>query len=503
MLDEERRHLIEEECGVFGIVGNDEASNHTYLGLHALQHRGQESAGIATVRGRREMHVQRRQGLVSDVFTEDVLEKLPGDAAIGHVRYSTSGESAIRNAQPISVSTKYGPIALAHNGNLTNAGALRLKLESQGSIFGTTTDTEVIAHLIAKSLADNMLDAIIDALNQVQGAFSLVCLTPEFLIGLRDPNGVRPLCVGRLGNARVVSSEPTSFTLMGAQFEREVAPGEMFVTRRDGEEEWIKPFREKAPTPCIFELVYFSRPDSTVFGRDVYEVRKQMGRILARESGIEADVVVPVPDSGVPAALGFAQESGIPFELGLVRSHYVGRTFIEPSSQIRHFGVKLKLSPVQSVLEGKRVVVVDDSIVRGTTSRKIIKMLRDAGAKEVHFRVASPQTTHPCFYGIDTPERSQLIAASHTLEEIRKYITADTLCYLTIEGLRESVSANTGDGESGFCEACFTGDYPISLASDDQDRADEQPGKAAVEARVSEPDEMRDSGKVPDAAPAE
>jgi amidophosphoribosyltransferase len=491
MLDEERRHLIEEECGVFGILGNDEASNHTYLGLHALQHRGQESAGIATIRGRDEMHVQRRQGLVSDMFTEDVLAKLPGDAAIGHVRYSTSGESAIRNAQPISVSTKYGQIALAHNGNLTNAGALRAKLESQGSIFGTTTDTEVIAHLIAKSLADNMLDAIIDALNQVQGAFSLVCLTSEFLIGLRDPNGVRPLCVGHLGDARVVSSEPTSFTLMGAKFEREVAPGEMFVTHRDGSEEWIKPFREKAPTPCIFELVYFSRPDSTVFGRDVYAVRKRMGRILAREAAVEADVVVPVPDSGVPAALGFAQESGIPFELGLVRSHYVGRTFIEPSSQIRHFGVKLKLSPVKSVLEGKRVVVVDDSIVRGTTSRKIIKMLRDSGAKEVHFRVASPQTTHPCFYGIDTPERSQLIAASHTLEEIRKYITADTLSYLTIEGLRESVSANTKDGESGFCEACFSGNYPISLASDDQDRADERPGKEAVEARVSEPDEMR------------
>jgi amidophosphoribosyltransferase len=490
MLDEERRHLIEEACGVFGIIGNDEASNHTYLGLHALQHRGQESAGIATmVRGRREMHVQRRQGLVSDEFTEDVLDKLPGDAAIGHVRYSTSGESAIRNAQPISVSTKYGPIALAHNGNLTNAGALRLKLESQGSIFATTTDTEVIAHLIAKSLADNMLDAIIDALNQVQGAFSLVCLTPEFVIGLRDPNGVRPLCVGHLGDARVVASEPTSFTLMGAQFEREVEPGEMFVTYRDGREKWIKPFREKPPTPCIFELVYFSRPDSTVFGRDVYEVRKQMGRTLARESGVEADVVVPVPDSGVPAALGFAQASGIPYELGLVRSHYIGRTFIEPSSQIRHFGVKLKLSPVKSVLEGKRVVVVDDSIVRGTTSRKIIEMLREVGVKEVHFRVASPQTTHPCFYGIDTPERSQLIGASHTLEEIRTYITADTLSYLSIEGLRESVSASTKDGESGFCEACFTGDYPIPLASDDQDKANERPDKATVEAKVGEPDE--------------
>jgi amidophosphoribosyltransferase len=491
MLDEERRHLIEEECGVFGILGNEEAANHTYLGLHALQHRGQESAGIATtIAGDHNMYVQRRQGLVSEQFTEDVLSRLPGDAAIGHVRYSTSGESAIRNAQPISVSTKYGPIALAHNGNLTNAGALRAKLESQGSIFGTTTDTEVIAHLIAKSLADNMLDAIIDALNQVQGAFSLVCLTPEFMIGLRDPNGVRPLCVGRLDGARVVSSEPTSFTLMGASFERELEPGEMFVTYRDGTEKWMEPFRKQTPTPCIFELVYFSRPDSTVFGRDVYGVRKRMGNILARESGVEADVVVPVPDSGVPAALGFAQESGVPYEVGLVRSHYVGRTFIEPSSQIRHFGVKLKLSPVQSVLEGKRVVVVDDSIVRGTTSRKIIKMVREAGAKEVHFRVASPQTTHPCFYGIDTPERSQLIAASHSLEEIRKYITADTLAYLSIKGLREAVSTNTEDGQSGFCEACFTGDYPIPLASNDRKKAAEEPGKEKVEATVGEPGEM-------------
>jgi amidophosphoribosyltransferase len=488
MLDEERRHLIEEECGVFGILGNDEAANHTYLGLHALQHRGQESAGIATIRGRRDLHVQRRQGLVSDEFTEEVLARLPGDAAIGHVRYSTSGESAIRNAQPISVSTKYGPIALAHNGNLTNAEPLRRKLESQGSIFGTTTDTEVIAHLVAKSLADNMLDALIDALNQVQGAFSLVCLTPEFMVALRDPNGVRPLCVGRLQGARVVASETTSFTLIGADFDREIAPGEMLVSYRDGSEEWIKPFREKAPTPCIFELVYFSRPDSTIFGRNVYESRKRMGEVLARESGVEADVVVPVPDSGVPAALGFAQESGIPYEVGLVRSHYIGRTFIEPSSQIRHFGVKLKLSPVQSVLEGKRVIVVDDSIVRGTTSRKIIKMLRDAGAREVHFRVASPQTTHPCFYGIDTPERSQLIAASHTLEEIRTYITADTLAYLSIDGLRASVDASTGEGGSGFCEACFTGDYPIGLVTQDQrDAAEAHPGKDEVEANVADP----------------
>lgn len=467
MLDEERRGLIDEECGVFGIHGHNEAANHTYLGLHALQHRGQEAAGIATMIDEHEMRVQRRQGLVSDEFTEEVLDALPGNRAIGHVRYSTAGSSSVRNAQPISVSTKYGPIALAHNGNLTNAQKLRRKLESQGSIFGTTSDTEVIAHLIAKSLAENMLDAIIDALNQVQGAFSLVCLTPEHVIGLRDPRGVRPLCCGRLDGARVIASEPTSFTLIGGEFEREFDPGEMLIVERDGSEEWLKPFREQDPTPCIFELVYFSRPDSTVFGRDVYEVRKNMGRILSRESGVEADVVVPVPDSGVPAAMGYAAESGIPYEIGLVRSHYVGRTFIEPSSQIRHFGVKLKLSPVESVLRGKRVVVVDDSIVRGTTSRKIIKMLRDAGAAEVHFRVASPQTTNPCFYGIDTPERSQLIAASHTLDEIRTYITADTLAYLTIDGLRASVGAEVEDGKSGFCEACFTGEYPIPVSPQD------------------------------------
>jgi amidophosphoribosyltransferase len=474
MLEEEFRGLIDEECGVFGIHGHDEAANHTYLGLHALQHRGQEAAGIASMRDEYEMHVQRRMGLVSDEFTEEVLNALPGDRAIGHVRYSTAGSSSVRNAQPISVSTKYGPIALAHNGNLTNAQKLRKKLESQGSIFGTTSDTEVIAHLIAKSLAENMLDAIIDALNQVQGAFSLVCLTPEHVIGLRDPRGVRPLCCGWLDGARVLASEPTSFTLIGGEFERELEPGEMLVVERDGSEEWMRPFREQEPTPCIFELVYFSRPDSTVFGRDVYEVRKNMGRTLARESNVEADVVVPVPDSGVPAAMGYAAESGIPYEIGLVRSHYVGRTFIEPSSQIRHFGVKLKLSPVQSVLKDKRVIVVDDSIVRGTTSRKIIKMLREAGAKEVHFRVASPQTTNPCFYGIDTPERSQLIAASHTLDEIRKYITADTLAYLSIGGLRESVGAEVVDGKSGFCEACFTGDYPIPVSPQDSDNKQPQ-----------------------------
>ena len=463
MLDEERRHLIEEACGVFGISGAPEASNLAYLGLHALQHRGQESAGICTIDPGGLMHVQRKVGLVGEGFTEDVLETLPGQMAIGHVRYSTTGESSIRNAQPLNVSTKYGRIALAHNGNLTNAERLRQQLEAQGSIFGTSTDTEVIAHLIAKSLAGDMIDAIIDALRQVTGAYSLVALTSEAMIAVRDPNGVRPLVVGTLDGARVVASEPSSFRLIGASFDREIAPGEMLIVRRDGSEEWRLPFERIAAKPCIFELVYFSRPDNQIFGRNVYETRKEMGRILARETEVEADVVVPVPDSGVPAALGYAHQSGIPFEMGLVRSHYVGRTFIEPSSSIRHFGVKLKLSPVASILEGKRVVVVDDSIVRGTTCRKIIKMLREAGAKEVHFRVASPPTTHPCFYGIDTPVRQELIAATHGAEEIRKYITADTLGYLSLAGLRSAVAARVDGEDSGFCEACFTGRYPIDI----------------------------------------
>lgn len=474
MLEEERRGLLEEACGIFGIHGNPEAANHTYLGLHALQHRGQESAGIASVDEEGEMWVQRRVGLVNDGFDRRVLETLPGETAIGHVRYSTAGSSTIENAQPITVSTKFGPIALAHNGNLTNADDLRKKLESQGSIFATQTDTEVIAHLVAKSLADSMLDAIFDALNQVQGAYSLLCLTPQFLLGLRDPNGVRPLCAGTLGDDRLLASEPSSFSLIGADFDREVGPGEGLLVRRDGTEEWIRPFRRRRSTPCIFELVYFSRPDSTVFGRNVYESRKEMGRVLARESHVEADVVIAVPDSGVPAAMGYAEETGIPFEMGLVRSHYVGRTFIEPSSSIRHFGVKLKLSPVESVLRGRRVVVVDDSIVRGTTSRKIVDMLRDSGVEEVHFRVASPQTTNPCFYGIDTPDKDQLIAASHNEEEIRDHVTSDTLSYLSIDGLREAVGASVDErGHSNFCEACFTGDYPIPTTPEQRgDRGD-------------------------------
>lgn len=468
MLSEERKHLIEEACGVFGVSGHVEAANLTYLGLHALQHRGQESAGIVSYdAGLMEvggmLHVQHKPGLVSEGFTPEIIDQLPGRAAIGHVRYSTTGDSSIRNAQPIYATTKFGPLALAHNGNLTNAEFLRKRLEQDGSIFRSATDTEVIAHLVARSKAKDMLGALIDALSQVQGAYSLVCITREFMMAVRDPRGVRPLVCGFLGSARVVASEGTAFQLIDARFEREIEPGEMLVVHHDGREQWLRPFEQAVPTPCIFELVYFARPDNTVFGRNVYEARKQMGRVLARNHKIDADVVIAVPDSGVPAALGFAAESGIPYEVGLVRSHYMGRTFIEPSDSIRHFGVKLKLSPVNSVLQGKRVVVVDDSIVRGTTCRKIVKMVREAGAKEVHFRVASPPTTHPCFYGIDTPERSKLIASSHTLNEIRKYITADSLEYISIEELREAVNAVMTENGSSFCEACFTGQYPIPV----------------------------------------
>lgn len=458
MLDEERHELIEEACGVFGIVGHDEASKLAYLGLHALQHRGQESAGIVT-RDASGLHVERRQGLVSEGFTHAVLESLPGSSAIGHVRYSTTGESSIRNAQPLTVSTKFGPLALAHNGNLTNAESLRRELENAGAIFATSTDTEVIAHLVARSRCTTLIDALVEALNRVQGAYSLVAMTPDLFVAARDPQGVRPLVLGRTVQGHpTVASESSSFRLIDARLEREIAPGEIFVHSAQGERT-LHPFERVSPTPCIFELIYFARPDNTLFGRDVYATRKAMGAILARECPADADVVVPVPDSGVPAALGFAASSGVPFELGLVRSHYVGRTFIEPSSSIRHFGVKLKLSPVASVLAGKRVVIVDDSIVRGTTCRKIIKMVREAGAAEVHFRVASPPTTHPCFYGIDTPERAQLIASTHSLDEIRRYITADTLGYLSLDGLREGVGASG----RAFCEACFTGDYPIPL----------------------------------------
>jgi amidophosphoribosyltransferase len=445
-----------DECGLFGVFGSTEAANLTYLGLHALQHRGQESAGIVVAEnGRLSMH--RDVGLVRDVFTEGILKRLTGDRSIGHVRYSTAGGSHLKNAQPLAVDYELGSLAVAHNGNLTNYEEIRDRLEGCGSIFQSTSDSEVLVHLIAHSRQRTHVDRVADALRQVRGAFSLLFLTGEQLIAVRDPHGFRPLSIGRSGDTWVFASEPPAFDLIAAEYVRDVEPGEMVVVTELGLESFY-PFAESERRMCIFEYVYFARPDSTLGGINVYEARKRLGRTLAREAPVEADVVVPVPDSGVAAALGYANESGIPFELGLIRSHYVGRTFIEPQSSIRHFGVRLKHSPVRQVLEGKRVVLVDDSLIRGTTSRKIVKMVRDAGAREVHMRISAPPTRWPCFYGIDTPSRSELIASNHSIEEIARYITCDTLGYLSMEGLHKSV------GGKGYCDACFTGDYPVAFS---------------------------------------
>jgi amidophosphoribosyltransferase len=477
-------------CGVFGIFGHKDATKLTYLGLHALQHRGQESAGIVASDGQ-QLKLFRNMGHVIDVFPAAQLEELTGDHAIGHVRYSTSGGSALRNAQPIAIEYSKGTLALAHNGNLTNAEQLRRDLEAQGSIFQTSSDTEVIVHLLARSHQNQTADRLADALGQVEGAYSLLCLTTGSLIAIRDPLGIRPLCLGKLADSWIVASEPTSFELIDAEYVRDVEPGEMLIIT-PGAIRSVFPFAQVARRTCIFEYVYFARPDSILDGVSVYEARKNLGRRLAKEHPVEADVVVPVPDSGVPATMGYAEAAGIPFELGLVRSHYVGRTFIEPEQSIRHFGVRLKLSPIADVLRGKRVVVVDDSIVRGTTSRKIVKMLRDAGASEVHMRIASPPTQWPCYYGVDTPNRSELIAATHSIEEINQYITSDTLGYLTLDALTESILAARqardlafpkGDSESraqiegspssqrarstltrtSFCHACWSGEYPVQF----------------------------------------
>lgn len=448
----------EEECGVFGIYGHPEAANLTYLGLYALQHRGQESCGIVSSDGN-SLHAHKRMGLVADVFSnQKIFEKLPGSSAIGHVRYSTAGASAEKNVQPITVDYSRGSIAVAHNGNLVNANLLKAELEAYGSIFQTAMDTEIIIHLLAISRTHSLVERIGDALNRVKGAYSLLFLTESRMIAVRDPNGFRPLCLGKLGDAWVVASESCALDLIEATFVREVEPGEMLVFTKDGQMQSLFPFKKIEPTPCIFEFVYFARPDSNIFGKNVYQVRKELGRQLAREYQVDADVVIAVPDSGVPAAMGYAEQAGIPFELGLIRNHYVGRTFIEPAQSIRHFGVKIKLNPVRELLEGKRVVVIDDSIVRGTTSRKIVKMVRNAGAKEVHMRVSSPPTSHPCFYGIDTPNRKELISSSHTLDEIRRYITADSLGYLSEEGLVQATGL-----KHSFCTACFTGEYPINF----------------------------------------
>lgn len=445
-------------CGVFGIFGHEEAAHLTYLGLHALQHRGQESAGITASDGQR-LKSYRAMGLVADVFTEQALDELPGKSAIGHVRYSTAGGSHIRNAQPYQVSYGGGQLAVAHNGNFVNADQARRELEEAGAIFQSDSDTENVIHYIARSRAGTFDARVVDALKRLEGAYSMVFLTEKKLVAVRDAIGFRPLVLGRVKNAYVIASETTALELIEAELLREIEPGEMVVIDENGLKSSF-PFEKKTPKRCIFEHVYFARPDSKLFGDSVFAVRKRLGQQLAREQPIAADVVIGVPDSGVAAAMGYAQESGLPFDVGLIRSHYVGRTFIEPQQSIRHFGVKLKLAPVRSTLEGKRVVVVDDSIVRGTTSRKIVKMLQSAGAKEVHLRISSPPTTWPCYYGIDTPSRQELIAASHSTEEIARYVTADSLAYLSLEGLTRAAGDASG---TSFCSACFSGKYPTGI----------------------------------------
>lgn len=448
-----------DHCGVFGIFGHPEAAKLAYLGIYALQHRGQESAGIASADGF-DVRNHRALGLVQEIFTPEVISRLPGNAAIGHTRYSTAGDTTLINAQPIMIDCNKGKLALGHNGNLTNALELRRKLEHRGSIFQTTSDTEVIVHLVARSAARNLPGALADALGQVEGAYSLLVLTRDEMYAIRDPRGFRPLVLGRLDGAWVAASETCAFDLIDAEYVREVEPGEMVRISRSGVES-IHFAPEKQRQYCIFEHVYFSRPDSVIFGQPVNKSREQLGRLLAREHPVEADIVTPVPDSGVPAAVGYAAESGIPFRMALIRNHYVGRTFIEPEQAIRDFGVKLKLNPVRRMMEGQRVVLVDDSIVRGTTSRKIVRLVREAGATEVHVRISCPPTISPCYYGVDTPRRDELIAAQHSVEEIRKFLGADSLGYLSLESLRAAVGDE--DREHKFCTACYTGSYPTEL----------------------------------------
>jgi amidophosphoribosyltransferase len=454
-----------DECGVFAIYGHPEAAKLTYLGLYALQHRGQESAGICTSDGA-EVHCVKSMGHVAEIFTPPVIETLPGEQAIGHTRYSTAGDTALLNAQPFSVSCNKGRIAVAHNGNITNASELRRLLERQGSIFQSNSDTEVILHLVAHSRERTLSGALRDALLQLDGAFSLVFLAEDRVIVARDPRGFRPLAAGQMefsgGRiAHVFASETCAFDLIGAVYMNEVAPGEMIIVGPEGvTRERYAPEQPRAQ--CVFEHVYFSRPDSIVFEKSVQQSREMLGRLLAREAPADADLVVPVPDSGVAAAIGYAAESGLPFRHGLIRNHYVGRTFIEPSQVIRDFGVKLKLNPVRHLLEGKSVVLVDDSIVRGTTSRKIVRMVRQAGAREVHVRVSCPPTISPCFYGVDTPTKNELIGANNTVEEIRKFLEADSLAYLSLPSLRRAVD---DDRKHEFCYACYTGDYPTELVN--------------------------------------
>lgn len=443
-------------CGIFGIYDHAEAANHAYLGLYALQHRGQESAGIVSS-DEKHLYHYRQMGLVSEVFSRDILKRLHGRSAIGHVRYSTAGSSDLKNAQPFLVNYAKGMVSIAHNGNLTNAFLIRSDLESRGSIFQSNMDTEIIVHLIARSKEKTFLDRTIHALRQVEGAYSLLFLTEKEMVAARDPMGFRPLILGSLKDSPVVASETCAFDLIGAKFIREIEPGEVLLINEAGIKS-SKPFPHRQLRQCIFEFIYFARPDSFLFNHNVYEIRKSLGVQLAREAPAVADMAIPIPDSGFPATLGYASESKLPFEIGMIRNHYIGRTFIEPEQRIRHFGVKIKLNPVKELLKGKRVVTVDDSIVRATTGRKINRMIRNAGAKEIHVRISSPPITDPCFFGIDTPQKSELVASSHTVSEIRQFIHATSLHYLSVEGLKRCVKGE----EENFCYACFTGEYPYS-----------------------------------------
>ena len=453
---------LREECGVFGIWGADNAASFVALGLHALQHRGQEAAGITSLDGR-QFHSHRAMGHVAGNFDrDDIIRKLSGRAGIGHVRYSTTGETALRNVQPLFAELAGGGFAVAHNGNLSNAMKLRRTLNRRGSIFQSTSDTEVIIHLVATSDRNTMLDRLTDALRQVEGAYSLVVLTDEGLVACRDPLGFRPLVMGKLGEATIFASETVALDVIGASFLRDVEPGELILVNDSGIRSF-RPFEKVAPRPCIFEHVYFSRPDSIAEGMSVYEARKNIGAELAAEAPVDADYVVPVPDSGVPAAIGFSQASGIPFELGIIRSHYVGRTFIQPTQEVRHLGVKLKHNANSALVDGKKIVLIDDSIVRGTTSVKLVQMMRDAGAREVHMRIASPPTRHSCFYGVDTPERAKLLAAQMNVDQMRDYINADSLAFVTIEGLYRALGQERDAAQPQRCDACFTGAYPTTL----------------------------------------
>ena len=474
---------LREECGVFGIFGHPDAAAITALGLHALQHRGQEAAGIVTYDGSR-FHSERRLGLVGDTFSRrEVIDRLPGTAAVGHVRYSTTGETVLRNVQPLFAELNAGGFAIGHNGNLTNGLTLRRDLVREGAMMQSTTDTEVILHLVARSNRNRFVDRFVDGLRQLEGAYAFVGLTNKKLVGARDPLGIRPLVLGRLDGCPILASETCALDIIGATYVRDIENGEVVVFDEDGLQS-LKPFPPMAPRPCVFEYIYFARPDSIVGGRPVYDVRKTMGAELAREAPANADVIVPVPDSGVPAAIGFAQQSGLPYEMGIIRNHYVGRTFIQPTQAIRESGVRMKHSANRAVVKGKRIVLVDDSIVRGTTSRKIVQMMRDAGATEVHFRIASPPIKYPDYYGIDTPEREKLLAATHSLEEMRKFIGADSLAFLSVDGIYRAMGEPGRNPERPqYTDHCFTGDYPTGLT--DQDGKSTAPRQLSLLAEAS------------------